>query len=43
MIKSYDLEYKRKETLVGLSNIYYGLNDMEKSEFHKKELEGLEK
>ncbi len=43
MKKSYDLEYKRKETLVGLSNIYYGLNDMEKSEFYKKELEDMEK
>jgi hypothetical protein len=43
MKKSYDLLYKRKETLVGLSNIYYGLNDMGKSEFYKKELEGLEK
>jgi hypothetical protein len=43
MKKSYDLQYKRKETLVGLSNIYYGLNDMEKSEFYKKELEDLEK
>ena len=43
MKKSYDLGYKRKETLVGLSNIYYGLNDMEKSEFYKKELEDMEK
>ena len=43
MKKSYDLMYKRQETLVGLSNIYYGLNDMERSEFYKEELEGLEK
>jgi hypothetical protein len=43
MKKSYDLEYKRKETLVGLSNIYYSLNDKEKSEFYKQELDGLEK
>jgi hypothetical protein len=42
MKKSYELQYKRKETLVGLSNIYYGLNDMEKSELYKKELEGLD-
>ena len=41
--KSYDLNYKRKETLIGLSNIYYGLNDIEKSEQYKKELEQLEK
>lgn len=43
MKKSYDLNYKRKETLLGLSNIYYGLNDVEKSEYYKKELEELEK
>jgi hypothetical protein len=43
MKKSYDLNYRRKETLVGLSNIYYGLNDMEKSEFYKKELDDMEK
>ena len=43
MKKSYDLNYKRKETLIGLSNIYYGLNDIEKSEQYKKELEELEK
>ena len=43
MLKSYNLQYKRKETLVGLSNIYYGLIDMEKSEFYKKELEDMEK
>jgi len=43
MKKSYDLNYKRKETLLGLSNIYYGLNDIEKSDQYKKELEELEK
>lgn len=43
MKKSYDLNYKRRETLIGLSNIYYGLNDIEKSEQYKKELEELEK
>jgi len=42
MKKSYELNYKRKETLLGLSNIYYGLNDMEKSEAYKKELQKLE-
>lgn len=41
MKKSYDLNYKRRETLIGLSNIHYGLNDLEKSEYYKKELEGL--
>jgi hypothetical protein len=43
MKKSYDLGYKRRETLIGLSNIYYGLNDIEKSEFYKKELQDLDK
>ena len=43
MKKSYDLNYKRRETLIGLSNIYYGLNDIEKSDAYKKELEDLEK
>jgi hypothetical protein len=43
MKKSYELKYNLKETLVGLSNIYYGLNDMEKSELYKKELADLEK
>jgi len=42
MKRAYDLNYKRRETLIGLGNIYYGLNDMEKSEFYKKELEQLE-
>lgn len=42
MKKSYDLNYKRKETLLGLSNIYYGLNDIEKSNAYKKELQDLE-
>jgi len=41
MLKSYQLNYKRKETLLGLSNIYYGLNDMEKSDQYKKELEEI--
>jgi hypothetical protein len=39
MKKSYDLNYKRRETLVGLSNIYYGLSDKETSDFYKEELE----
>ncbi|MBL4667647.1 MAG: hypothetical protein JKY30_00065, partial [Flavobacteriales bacterium] len=42
MMKSYELGYKMRETLIGLSNIYYGLNDIEKSELYKKELEELE-
>jgi hypothetical protein len=43
MKKSYVLNYKLRETLIGLSNIYYGLNDLEKSDAYKKELEDLEK
>jgi hypothetical protein len=43
MKKSYELNYKRRETLIGLSNIYYGINDLEKSDAYKKELEDLEK
>ncbi|MGB0881736.1 MAG: hypothetical protein ACPGSO_02205 [Vicingaceae bacterium] len=43
MKKAYELGYKRRETLIGLSNIYYGLNDLEKSEAYKKELQDLEK
>jgi len=42
MLKSYELNHKRKETLIGLSNIYYGLNDSEKFETYKKELLDLE-
>ena len=33
---------KRKETLIGLSTIYYGLNDIEKSDYYKNELADLE-
>ena len=43
MEKSYELNYKRRETLIGLSNIYYGLNDLEKSDAYKLELEQMEK
>lgn len=43
MKTSYELNYKRKETLIGLSNIYYGLNDVEKSEHYKRELDILDK
>lgn len=42
MKKSHDLAYRCKETLIGLSNIYYGLNDMEKSDYYKKTLKALE-
>lgn len=42
MKKSYELGYNRKETLIGLGNIYHGLNDEEKEAIYKKELEELE-
>ncbi len=42
MLKCYDLKYNLKETLIGLINIYHGLNDTEKEEFYKKELKDLE-
>jgi len=41
MKKAYDLNPKRKETLIGLQGIYFSLNDIPKSEAFKKELEGL--
>lgn len=42
MKKSYELGYNRKETLVGLGNIYHGLNDEEKEAIYKKELETVD-
>jgi hypothetical protein len=42
MKKSYELGYNRKETLIGLGNIYHGLNDEEKEAIYKKELETLD-
>ncbi|MEX2379871.1 MAG: tetratricopeptide repeat protein [Vicingaceae bacterium] len=41
MKKAYDLDPKKKETLIGLQGIYYSLNDIPKSEAFKKELELL--
>lgn len=42
MLKAYELDSTRKATLQGLSGIYFGLNDIEKSEYYQKELEKLE-
>lgn len=42
MHKAYKLNPYRKETLVGLSGIYFGLNDIEKSEYYQEELKKLE-
>lgn len=41
MVKAYQLDNKRRETLIGLQGIYFSLNDIEKSEYYKKELEEL--
>ncbi|MBT3648635.1 MAG: hypothetical protein HN542_10385 [Flavobacteriales bacterium] len=42
MLKAYKLNPYRKETLVGLSGIYFGLNDIESSEHYQEELKKLE-
>lgn len=42
MLKAYELYPKRKETLIGLQGIYFSLNDIEKSESYKRQLEQLE-
>ncbi len=42
MLKAYELDPTRKATLQGLSGIYFGLSDIEKSEYYQKELEKLE-
>ena len=43
MLKAYESEYRKEDTLEGLKNIYYGLNDTEKSNYYKQELESLQK
>ncbi len=42
MLKAYELEPNRKATLQGLTGIYYGLSNIEKTEEFKKKLELLE-
>ena len=41
MRKAYELNPTRKETLIGLSGIYFSLNEIEMSEQYKQELEDL--
>ena len=41
MQKAYDLNWRRKDVLEGLAGIYYGLNDDEKYEKYKAELDAL--
>lgn len=42
MLNSYKIGWNMKETLIGLGNIYHGLNDTEKETFYKNELSSLE-
>lgn len=42
MLKAYELDPKRRETLIGLQGIYFSLNDIEKSDYYKKELEAID-
>lgn len=39
MLKSYEINPKKKETLIGLSGIYFSLNDEESSDRYRRELE----
>ncbi len=43
MEKAYELDPKRRETLLGLSGIYFSLNEFEKSNMFKQKLEEIEK
>jgi hypothetical protein len=43
MEKAYELDPKRRETLLGLSGIYFSLNEFEKSNMYKLKLEEIEK
>jgi len=43
MEKAYDLDPTRPETLLGLSGIYFSLNDKEKSDMFKKKLDEINK
>jgi hypothetical protein len=42
MKKSYSLGYNRRETIIGLKNIYHGLNDEVNEKIYKEELETLD-
>ena len=42
MKKAYDLNPKRRETMIGLEGIYFSMNDVEKSELFKKKIEDLD-
>ncbi|MFT7084516.1 MAG: TPR repeat protein [Vicingaceae bacterium] len=42
MKKAYDLDPRRRETLIGLEGIYFSMNDVEKSELFKKKIQELD-
>ncbi|MDC0005024.1 tetratricopeptide repeat protein, partial [bacterium] len=42
MKKAYDLDPRRRETLIGLEGIYFSMNDDEKSELFKKKIQELD-
>jgi tetratricopeptide (TPR) repeat protein len=42
MLKAYKLDPSRTATLEGLSGIYFGLNDIEKSEFYQQKLDEIQ-
>ena len=43
MEKAYSLDPNRRETLLGLSGIYFSLNEKEKSDMFKQKLEEINK
>lgn len=43
MLKAYEQDYRKEDTLEGLKNIYHGLNDLEKSNYYKQQLEEIQK
>lgn len=43
MMKAYQADYKKEDTLLGLKNIYLGLNDEEKSAYYENELQSIKK
>ena len=39
---AYELDPDRKETLIGLTGIYWSLNDIEKYQYYQEKLKGIE-
>ncbi len=42
MKKAYDLDPRKRDTLIGLEGIYFSMNDVEKSELFKKKIQELD-